>query len=81
MSCRGDSALIRTLLVHGAPMTDVGGLFKTPIHTVLSHRWPRGPADHAGVLEALVAAGAKVPEGVSQTGHSELDATLARLRE
>jgi ankyrin repeat protein len=79
-ACRGDAALARTLLARGAPMLDVGGLFKTPIHTVLSHRWSRGAADHAGVLEALVAAGAVVPEGFGQTGNGALDAALARLR-
>ncbi len=79
-ACRGDAELARTLLAHGAHMLDVGGLFKTPIHTVLSHRWSRGAADHAGVLEALVAAGAVVPEGIVQTGNAALDAALARLR-
>jgi len=79
-ACRGDAALTRTLLTRGAPMLDVGGLFKTPIHTVLYHRWSRGAVDHAGVLEALVAAGAAVPDGFGQTGNSALDAALARLR-
>jgi hypothetical protein len=60
-------------------MLDVGGYFRTPIHTALHCRWPREPNDPVGVLDALVAAGAALPAKRPTTGHAVLDAALARL--
>ncbi|HET9620311.1 MAG TPA: ankyrin repeat domain-containing protein [Kofleriaceae bacterium] len=78
-ACRGNATLARALLAHGAPMIDVGGYFQTPLHTALHCRWPREPADPAGVLDALVAAGAALPATRPTTGHAALDAALDRL--
>ena len=84
-ACRGNAELARVLCARGpreAIELDVGGYFRTPLHAALYCRWSRGDAgaDYAGVLEALVAAGAVIPAGLAPTGDAALDAAVARLR-
>ena len=57
-ACRGNAHLTRALLAAGAPQTDLGGYFTTPIHTAHRHRWALATSspDYPAVIAALEAA-------------------------
>lgn len=79
-ACLGNPELVRRLLAHGAALSDVGGYFRTPVHTCLYCHWNRD-GDYVGVMTELVRAGAELPSESEPTGDTDLDAAVVRLRQ
>jgi ankyrin repeat protein len=78
-ACKGNPALVKSMLARGVRAVDLGGHARTPVHQALYARWnPVG--DYVGVLNELVAGGVPLPADLAPTGDAQLDAAVARLR-
>ena len=79
----GDTALVRELLRHHPPLgakdDDYGGTPLTWASHASVHGWHPDRGDYAGVVEALLEAGAVVPDGGLQ-GSEAVRAAVARAR-
>ena len=75
-ACRGNPAMLETLLQHGAAVAaSAPAMSGTPLCTAVHQQW-ESAGDYPEVIRLLIQAGAAVPEALYPTGSPAIDALI-----
>ena len=75
-ACRGNPAMVETLLQHGAAVqASAPAMSGTPLCTAVHQQW-ESAGDYPEVIRLLIQAGAAVPEALYPTGNPAIDTLI-----